>query len=76
MPLGVFQKTNPGILIVIIGIQKKGELRETSPLAIGSSPIGYATRLSATKLAHGAVWLAELPVLTHASIKAHMFYSQ
>jgi hypothetical protein len=39
--------------------RRGGELQETSPLLAGLSPIGGATRLSATKIQLRLLWLPE-----------------
>jgi hypothetical protein len=58
-------------LLGIIALATASKLKGISPyLARASSLIGGATGLSATKLPDGVLWLAELPVLAHASIKA------
>jgi hypothetical protein len=64
-------------LLGIIALATASKLEGISPyLARASSPISGATGLSATKLVHGLLWLAELPVLARASIKACRVYGQ
>jgi len=64
-------------LLAIIALATASKLEGITPyLARASSPIGGATRLSATKLIHGVLWLAEPSVLARASVKAHRVYDQ
>jgi hypothetical protein len=64
-------------LLGFIALATASKLEGISPyLARASSPIGGATRLAVTKLTDGLLWLAELPVLAHASIKACRVYGQ